>query len=539
MQTLFRLIGLRIRRDWLQIVLWTVGAAALSAAAVAGVQSSFATDAERQGLLLTVFANPVILLFRGLPSGAAEAPFTLFLIFPFLAMLAGFMSTFLSVRHTRADEETGRLELLATAGAGRLMPLLATIIHGLGANLLYGLAVAVTFLGLGFDAAGSWISGAGAAAVGVSFLGVGLVAAQIMPTPRAANSISVWVLLLSYLLAGLGNALGTADLTTMSMQSTGLVWFTPFGWGEQIRPFADNLVGPAVLAFGFGLVLAGLSLVLQSTRDLGQSLVPERGGRMRAPRLLRSSFGLSWRLSRSALIGWAVGGLLAGALSTSLASVLQDAVTQSPQLAEMLTKMAAQTDLTQATVVIFFSMVGILASAAGVQMMTKARQEESHGRAELVLTSKTSRVRWLAGWIVVGAFAAVATVAGAVVGAAAGISKQTDPQWSLLFDAVVLGAGQLLAATVFLVVVALVFVLIPRFTIGLGWSLLLVGMIIGMFGSLLGFPQWVIDLAPISSAPTISGDTIELHSGVGMLIFVLVGVAVALGVQRRREMITE
>lgn len=537
--TLMLLLGQRARRDWLQILLWVVGTAALAAAAVVGVHSSFPTDTDRHNLLLTVFANPVILLFRGLPSGVDEAAFALFLIFPFLAMNAAFMSSFLAVRHTRADEETGRSELLAVAGAGRVTPLLATFIHGVGANLLLALAIAVVYLSLGFDAAGSWISGLGAGAVGLAFVGIGLIAGQLMPTPRAANSVGVWVLLLSYLVAGIGNAAGTPDLSTMSMRSSWLVWLSPFGWGEQSRPFADNTIWPLLIAAGFGVLLTAVSVLVQSSRDLGDSLVPERQGRASARHWLRSPVALVWRLNRGAVFGWAIGGVLTGALSTSLASVLNQAVDQNPQIAEILQRMSAQANLEQATVVIFFTMMGVLAAAAAVQVMTKARQEEAHGRVELVLTSTTSRVRWLAGWLVVSFIAATATIAGAVLGAALGVAKQADPDWSLMGDVAVVAAGQLVAASVFGVLALLVFVLVPRLTVALGWVLVFVGMTLGLFGPLFQFPQWLIDLAPISAVATVSGDAVDLKSTVWFAVFVVVAGMLSLALMRRRELASE
>lgn len=537
--TLMLLLGQRARRDWLQILLWVVGTAALAAAAVVGVHSSFPTDTDRHNLLLTVFANPVILLFRGLPSGVDEAAFALFLIFPFLAMNAAFMSSFLAVRHTRADEETGRSELLAVAGAGRVTPLLATFIHGVGANLLLALAIAVVYLSLGFDAAGSWISGLGAGAVGLAFVGIGLIAGQLMPTPRAANSVGVWVLLLSYLVAGIGNAAGTPDLSTMSMRSSWLVWLSPFGWGEQSRPFADNTIWPLLIAAGFGVLLTAVSVLVQSSRDLGDSLVPERQGRASARHWLRSPVALVWRLNRGAVFGWAIGGVLTGALSTSLASVLNQAVDQNPEIAEILQRMSAQANLEQATVVIFFTMMGVLAAAAAVQVMTKARQEEAHGRVELVLTSTTSRVRWLAGWLVVSFIAATATIAGAVLGAALGVAKQADPDWSLMGDVAVVAAGQLVAASVFGVLALLVFVLVPRLTVALGWVLVFVGMTLGLFGPLFQFPQWLIDLAPISAVATVSGDAVDLKSTVWFAVFVVVAGMLSLALMRRRELASE
>ena len=117
------LLRQRIRRDRWQLLMWIVGTALLAYVTYVGVTDSYGTQQDRQALLATAIANPVILLFRGLPSGADEGAFIAFLIFPFLAMLAAFMSTFLAVRHTRMDEELGRAELVASTPAGRTLPL--------------------------------------------------------------------------------------------------------------------------------------------------------------------------------------------------------------------------------------------------------------------------------------------------------------------------------------------------------------------------------------------------------------------------------
>ena len=533
------LLRQRARRDWLQVLLWVVGTALLAYASWVGVDQSYGTEQDRINLLLTVLANPVILLFRGLPSGPGEAAFMLFLIFPFLAMLAGFMSSFLAVRHTRADEETGRSELLAASGAGRRAPLLATIVHGMLANLLLAVAVALTFIAAGFEPSGSWVSGLGAAGVGVSMLGVGLFAAQLMPTSRGANSLSVWVLLLTFLGAGLGNALGSVNVDELRIESGWLVWLSPFGWAEQSRPFADNALWPLVLTWGFGLLLAGVSLRIQVSRDLGASLLPERRGRATASRSLSGVFGLAWRLNRGAVVGWTIGGLLTGLLATTLTGVLQDAADQNPTVTAILQAMTAQADLTQAAIIVFFTMLGILAAAAAVQVITKARQEEAHGTTELLLTSPAGRLRWFGSYVCTAVLAILATVAGAVGGAALGIAGQPTPSWALMRDVVVVASGQLVAASVFAALTLLVFVLAPRLTIGLGWTLVMVGMTLGLFGPLFGMPRWLVDLAPISAVATVSGDSVELKSTLGFVVFVAVAVLASFALMRRRELVTE
>ena len=82
----------------------------------------------------------------------------------------------------------------------------------------------------------------------------------------------------AFLIAGLGNALGTPSADLQRIESSWLTWLSPFGWGENSRPFADDNVWPLLLCVGFGLALAGVSIAIQTSRDLGASLVPERRG---------------------------------------------------------------------------------------------------------------------------------------------------------------------------------------------------------------------------------------------------------------------
>ncbi|SFS13463.1 ABC-2 type transport system permease protein [Microbacterium sp. cf046] len=525
----------RIRRDRWQLLMWIVGTALLAYTTYVGVTGAYGTEQDRQALLATAIANPVIMLFRGLPSGAAEGAFMLFLIFPYLAMLAAFMSTFLAVRHTRMDEEQGRAELVAATPAGRTLPFLATLTHGILANLALALLTALALIATGLAPAGSFVAGFGAGAVGISFLGIGLLAGQLMRTSRGANSLAVWVLLLTFLIGGIGNAVGTPTADLQRIESSWLTWLSPFGWGENSRPFADDEVWPLLLCAAFGLALAAVSLALQQSRDLGASLVPERRGRVDASGALAGPTTLVWRLTRGSIIGWCVGGLLTGLLATSLAGVLSDVVTELPSVEAILSAISANGSIEQGAIVIFFEVLGILAACAAVQTVCRARQDEANGTAEPVLATPVDRVRWLAGYVSVGFAAIVLVVASAAIGAALGIAGR-DGDWSLMGDVSVVGAGQVVAASVFLVLTALVFVVAPRLTIPLGWTLVMLAMILGLFGPLFGFPDWLVHVAPIAIAPTVTGDGIDLQ-GLWWLLLAIVALGGAATVlMRRREL---
>ena len=533
------LIRQRVRRDRAQLALWIVGTALLAGLTVVAVRQSYGSEADRVGVLATVAANPVILLFRGLPSGSDPAAFTLFLILPFLAMLAAFMSTFLAVRHTRAEEESGRGELVGATPASRTAPLVATLIHGLAANVLLAALVAFAFLGVGYAPGGAWVAGLAVGAAGVSFLGTGLIGGQLFRSSRAANSFGVWVLIAAFVCAGLGNAMGTPRADLERIDSSWLTWLSPFGWAENSRPFSDDNLWPVLLCAAFGLTLATIAIALQSARDLGASVVAGRTGRSSARPALASPTALVWRLTWPATVGWIAGGLVTGMLATTLAGVLKTSAEQLPSLATILDALTRDGSIEQGGVAIFFTMLGVIAACCGVQIVCRARQEEANGTSELVLTAPVARVRWLADYLVTAIAAIVLVAAAAVAGAALGLASTADADWTLMRDALVIGAGQVAAASVFPVITALVFVLAPRLTIPLGWTLVMLGMILGLFGALFGFPDWLVRLAPIGDAPTVTNDGVDLQGLWWLLLVVVAGSTAALALMRGREHATD
>jgi len=532
------LLRQRLRRDWLQLSLWIIGAVLLAYAGYVGVTQSYSTVADRQEVLAAVAANPVILMFRGLPSGTSVGAFLAFEDLPWLAMLAALMSTFLAVRHTRGDEESGRSELVAATPASRTLPLLATIVHGLAANVVLGLLVAASVIGAGMDAAGSLLLGAAAAATGVAFLGIGLVAAQLMRTSRGANALTVWLLVATFVIRGMGNLAGTPSDDLSRIDSAWPVWLSPFGWAEQIRPFDENSPWPLVLGLAFGVVLAIAAVGLQSARDLGASFVAERGGRASASAALASPHALVWRLAWGSLLGWVIGGVLTGFLATTLGGIAGQVAGQNPAVAQILEKIARAGDLDEAMITVFFTMLGVLAACAGVQTIVRARQEEAHGTAESVLSAAVGRVRWLADYAIVATIGVALVVAAAMVAAYAGLAAGGAP--SDLFRVVtVTGLGQFVAASVFTALTALVFVLAPRATLGAGWALVGVAAVLGMFGPLMGMPEWLTDLSPIAVTPVVSHGDVDLRGLWWLVVAVVVAGAGALALMRRRELASD
>ena len=536
MSRLFVLLGQRFRRDRLQLALWCVGSGVLAFAAANAALDTFSDLEERRQILGVAIASRTILVFRGTPNGIDDGAFMFFLLFAWLALMGGLLSTFLAVRHTRAEEEQGRAEFLAATPAGRVLPTVATVAHGMLANVTLGLFVAVAWVLAGLDIGGSLVAGAALAATGFAFLAVGLVLAQLFRTSRGANGAGVAIVLAAYLLRGVGDASGTASDDLLHVAPAWPSWLSPIGYGQFTGAYVENDLRPLIALVGFsGLLIAGV-FVLQAIRDQGASLLPGRHGRATARWTLSSSFGLVWRLTVPTLIAWAVGGAAAGLLATTLSSVVGQVGGAAPQLADRL-RQAIGDDATieQAFIATFFGLVGVLAACCAVQVGMRARQEETHGTAELVLGTPVPRVRWLAEYWIVGTIVIVAVLAAAGLAGTLGALRTEDPA-TLVPNVLEAAVAQLPACLVFLGLTLFVFAWLPHATIPLGWTLIGLAAIIGVFGPILQLPDWLTDLSPFTHSPVPGSDDADWTGGIVMLVIGIVVGGAAVGSMRAREL---
>jgi ABC-2 type transport system permease protein len=533
------LLAHRMRRDRVQLALWIIGTAALALMATTAVADTFGDRAERESILRLTILAPAILVFRGTPNGSDEGEFATFLILAFLALLAGLMSTFLAVRHTRGDEEQGRAELVEATPAGRTLPTVATVVHGLLANVLLGIAVALAFGLSGLPVDGSATAGAAVGATGLVFFAVGLVAAQVFRTSRGANGFSVAVVLAAYLVRGIGDALGESSEDGLTRTAAWPSRLSPIGWAQRTEPFTANDLVPLLLSLGVAAGLVGVVFAFQSARDSGASILPDAQGRAAAGPLLSGSLGLAWRLNAGAILAWAVGATVFGALATTLSPLVDEIGSEAPAMAETLRRFAGDdASFEEAFVTTFFTMVGILAAAAALQAVMRARLEEAHGTAEPVLAAAVPRERWLGGYAAIAAVAAGVVVGLAAVGAVVGATSTDDPGATAEL-ALQAALAQLPAALVYLGAVLLLFVVAPRATIPLGWALLALGAFFGVFGELLGIPDWMHELSPFSHVPVPAGGEVDWTGGAWMLAIAAALVAASVVGMRRRELVTE
>ena len=130
---------------------------------------------------------------------------------------------------------------------------------------------------------------------------------------------------------------------------------------------------------------------------------------------------------------------------------------------------------------VFYGIVGVLAACCAIQVGIRARQEEAHGTAELVLGTPVPRMRWLLEYWIVGMIVIVIVLAAAALAGIAGAGSASDPE-SLIPNVLEAAAAQLPACLVFLGLTLLVFAFLPRATIPVGWTAVGVAAILGTCG---------------------------------------------------------
>ncbi|MCO4250666.1 hypothetical protein [Pseudarthrobacter raffinosi] len=124
------LLLIQARRDRIVLPAWILGIAFLGFAIAGAVATEFADESERAAIIGMSVASPAFRFIRGLPDGTSIGALVFFQGYSFTAVLAGLMSTFLVIRHTRTDEELGRAELVGSVPVRRAASLTATLILG-------------------------------------------------------------------------------------------------------------------------------------------------------------------------------------------------------------------------------------------------------------------------------------------------------------------------------------------------------------------------------------------------------------------------
>ncbi|RIK13730.1 MAG: hypothetical protein DCC50_12095 [Acidobacteria bacterium] len=519
------LVRFMLRRDRFRLPAWVAGMG-LFVVYVGVALPEVAPTEEALATTVPIFNQPVGRMFTG-PGLGLDAP-TYERFFAagyvlYLFLVAALMSIMLVARHTRAEEQSGRAELVRANVVGRHAGLTATLVVSLVANVAAAVVVAGLALANGFATTGSLLVGAATGLVGMTFAGVTAVTAQLSEYSRSAAGLAGAVLGVAFVLRALGDM--------VRVGGSALSWVSPLGWAGQTGPYVLDRWWPLLLLVGLLALTVALAFWLQSRRDLGAGLLAARPGRAEARPWLGTPLGLAARLQRSSGLAWGVAIVALGIVDGLFTQALVDSAADLPDL---LREMFGGETMRDGYLTFLAVLVGYVTSAYVVFAVQTLRTEEARGRAEAVLATPTSRTAWAGSHLaVVAAWAVLIMVAAGLLTGLAAAAVTGD---GALVGATLLAHLNLIPAVLVVVgLCALLFGWAPVLLAPVAWALVGVMVLVGNFGTLLDLPRWLVDLSPLSHPAQVPVEDLDVAPLVVLLVLAAVGVALGiLGLGRRQ-----
>ncbi len=497
----WQLMRLALRRDRVLLPAWIAIFVGMTIVSAAGTVALYPDEASRIVAAAAINKVPTFVAMYGRvwdPTSLGEL--SMIKMSGLGAVFISILAALLMIRHTRADEESGRSELLAAGPIGPLAPLASAFAVTLLSLVAIGGMSAAGLAAVGLPLDGSIAFGLAWIAVGLVFAGVAAVTAQVSASARAADAFALIAIAVAYIVRAIGDLTGGADGSGVA------TWLSPIGWSQQARAYAGDNVAVLLVSVGATAVLVVVAVALNRTRDFGAGLLHERTGRARAQAPLASVWALAIRQQSLLVFAWLLSYAIVGALMGTIASDLHELLS-TPQASQMITALGGTSSVVDGFISLEFGIFAFATAAFGISITRRTTTEEAAGRAELVLAGSVSRASYVMSQVAIALVGSTALMF--VQGAAFALAdaQQTGNPAHLGTD--------IAAALVWLPAVWTMTGLAVLLTGGLpraftvAWGALVLIIVAGELGALLDWPSWVLDLSPFSHIPALPGAAMD------------------------------
>ena len=511
------LLRLHLRRDRWMLLWWIAGTVLLYWSQAVGTRATYTTEAELAKAATALEDDPALVAMTG-PARALDTigGQVAWQAAAFGAIVLALMNMFLLGRHLRAEEESGRDELVRSSAVSRTAPLVAAVLLVVAADLVAGVLVAAALVGYGLPVGGSVALAVGLVGSALVLGAAALVAMQLTTSVRAAYGITGAVIAVAYVLRAVGDV---SDGT--------LSWFSPIGWAQAMWPYSGDRWWPTLLFPPAAAALTALALALFHRRDVGSGLWSGRPGPA-AGRL--GAWSLAWRLQWGSVVGWSVGtflmGLAYGSLGDSVGEVVGDG-----ELARDVLGVAGR-DVVDGFHATSLAMIALLACGFSVSSALQMRGDEVAGHADLLLSTSLPRRTWWASHVVVTLAGTTIAVLAGGLGLGLGFALTTGD--GAATGRLVLDAATYVPAAWALAGLALALHgWLPRATVA-AWAGVGVCAVVLFFGTLLDLPSAITDLSPFEALARVPAEPWSAGSFAAVLAAtVLLGVGGLAGTTRR------
>ena len=396
-----RLAFFILRRERMISVIWIL----LLVGIIAGLAAPMddVIEPEARVVLGMTMENPAMVAMMGPVYGLEN--YTLGAMYSnmvllFSAIAAAVMNIFLVVRHTRADEELGRYEVLRSLPVGRMANLNATMIFAVDVNITVSVLTGIGLYILGdysMTFGGSMLYGAAMGVTGLVFAAITALFAQLMPTSRATTGYAFLVMGIFYFMRAAGD-----------INAEWLSLISPLGLVMRAQVYVGNYVWPILILLAIAVIITTVAYKLNSLRDIDQGFIPQQPGRPEAKKSLLSPLGLAKRLLMGSIITWVIVMFALGASYGSILGDIDDFVANN-EFYQILLGDSDEFSTTVLFAAMQNAMMAIIALIPLVMTILRARGEEKEGRSEAVLAAAVKRNVYLA------SFAGTAFVAGVLM----------------------------------------------------------------------------------------------------------------------------
>lgn len=515
----------KLRTDRLKIVLWIAGITFFTLMVPVAFSDLYATQQERD-IMAQTMRNPAMTAMVGhgqldrYTFGAMTAHQMLLLT----AVAVAIMNILLMVRHTRGEEEEGRIEVIRSLPVGRLANLNASCLVLFSVNLALALITGFGLYVLGIDSMnfqGSLLYGFVLGGAGLIFAGIAAFFAQLFESARSATGLSISFLIFSYLV----RAFGDVGNETIS-------WFSPLGWVTGAQVYSGNKWWPLLISVGASLMLFAAANYLNAVRDLEAGFFTAKPGRKNGSVFLQGTLGLAWRIQRTGTIAWAIGMLVLG---LSYGSVLGDleAFFTGNEMLEQLLSVKEGYSLTEQFIPKLMVVMALLATVSPLISMNKLYREEKKQRADHILGRAVSRTRLMGSYLFLSAVNAFVMISFAALGLWAAGTAVMDDGISLtsIYGAAI---AYYPAMLVMISIAVLLIGLVPKISSFI-WLYVLYSFVALYLGGLFQFPNWVSKLSPYGYIPNLPIEDASMTALSLLLVAALVITALGFIAYNKRD----
>ncbi len=519
-----RLVRFALRRERIMTPVWLFSLIGITLMVPLVFRDMYGDAADRVGMALTM-NNPAMIALCGPIYGTADYTVGAMIaneMILFTLLAVAIMNIFLVIRHTRRDEERGRIEVIRSLPVGRLSNLAATMFVALLINIVLAL-----FSGLGLAAlqiesmnfTGSMLYGVVLGVTGLFFSALAAFFAQLTENPRSAASFSMAALGVLYMMRAAGD-IGSETLARLS----------PMGLILRTEVYVRNLWWPVPIVLLISMVIMALAFYLNAIRDMGQGFLQAKPGRKHASALLLAPGGLMLRLLGGTIIGWLVGSL---ALGISYGSIMGDleAFLDNDMLKQILPAKPGFS-LTELFITMLMSVMAITATIPCLNAALKLHSEEKRNHMEHLASRAVSRTGMMMSSFIISVISSFMMLFAAVLGlwSSSAVTMVTPVAFSSLWKAmmVYLPAVWVMIGFTFLLVGVL-----PKWT-NLSWIYLVLSFFVIYFGRIMQLPEWTGKLSPFGYIPQLPLDEIN-YTTLAILTLVAIVLAIVgfIGYRRR------